>query len=65
MVKAKRIVSDFPVIVHQTRPKAWQHWQRASSIQLYQVLFASGRNNDVPLSRAYVYAAELGEPGAG
>ena len=37
----------------------------SSSLQLYQVLFASGRNNDVPLSRAYVYAAELGEPGAG
>lgn len=34
LVKAKKIVSDFPVVVHQTRPKAWQHWQRASGIEL-------------------------------
>ncbi|MDH3266486.1 MAG: LysR substrate-binding domain-containing protein [Gammaproteobacteria bacterium] len=33
-IKAKTIVSDFPVIVHQTRPKAWQQWQRVSGIEL-------------------------------
>jgi len=33
-VKDKKIVSDFPLIVHETRPKAWLHWQKASGIQL-------------------------------
>ena len=32
----------------------------ANSLQLYQVLFASGQNNDVPLTRDYVYAAQAG-----
>ena len=32
-VKDNRIVSDFPLIVHETRPKAWREWARASGIE--------------------------------
>jgi LysR family glycine cleavage system transcriptional activator len=34
LVKNKKIVSDFPVIVHETRPKAWKHWAASSGIEL-------------------------------
>lgn len=33
-VVAGRISGDFPLIVHDTRPKAWQQWQRSSGIRL-------------------------------
>ena len=31
--KGNRIVSDFPLIVHETRPKAWREWARSSGIE--------------------------------
>ena len=33
-VRNKRIVSDFPLIVHDTRPKAWKEWSKATGIEL-------------------------------
>ena len=33
-VRKKAIVSDFPLIVHETRPKAWKRWSKASGIEL-------------------------------
>jgi LysR family glycine cleavage system transcriptional activator len=33
-VKKKEIVSDFPLIVHETRPKAWKRWAKAHGIKL-------------------------------
>ena len=33
-VRKKKIVSDFPLIVHETRPKAWKKWAKATGIQL-------------------------------
>jgi len=33
-VKAKRVVSEFPRIIHESRPKAWQQWQRSAGIDL-------------------------------
>lgn len=33
-VRAKCIVSNFPVIVHESRPQAWQRWERSSGIRL-------------------------------
>ncbi len=33
-VKAKKVVSDFPRIVHESRPKAWHQWQRSAGIEL-------------------------------
>ena len=32
-VKGNKIVSDFPLIVHETRPKAWREWARSSGIE--------------------------------
>ena len=34
IVKNKKIVSEFPIIVHETHPKAWTQWAEASGIQL-------------------------------
>jgi len=34
VVKGKKIVSDFPVIVHETYPKAWQQWSKSSGVQV-------------------------------
>lgn len=34
MVRKKVIVSDFPLIVHETQPKAWKRWGKSSGIQL-------------------------------
>lgn len=33
-VRAGRIVSEFPLIVHESRPDAWTQWQRSSGIRL-------------------------------
>lgn len=33
-VRAGRIVSEFPLIVHESRPKAWQQWERSAGIRL-------------------------------
>ena len=33
-VKNKKIVSEFPLIVHEPRPKAWTEWASAAGIQL-------------------------------
>ena len=33
-VRNKKVISDFPRIVHESRPKAWQQWQRSSGIDL-------------------------------
>lgn len=34
VVKQKAIVSEFPLIVHETRPKAWKHWAKSAGIEL-------------------------------
>lgn len=34
IVKNKKIVSDFPMIVHESRPKAWADWAAAAGIAL-------------------------------
>ncbi len=33
-VSKKKIVSEFPLIVHETRPKAWKRWAKSSGIGL-------------------------------
>jgi LysR family glycine cleavage system transcriptional activator len=33
-VRNKTIVSDFPIIVHETRPRAWERWANESGIGL-------------------------------
>ena len=35
-VKRKVVVSDFPVIVHEARPKAWAQWADVAGVQLPQ-----------------------------
>jgi len=33
-LKKNEIVSEFPIIVHESRPKAWAEWVKASGIQI-------------------------------
>jgi LysR family glycine cleavage system transcriptional activator len=33
-VAAEKVVSEFPLIFHESRPQAWQQWQRSSGIKL-------------------------------
>jgi LysR family glycine cleavage system transcriptional activator len=33
-VRKKKIVSEFPIIVHETHPKAWKKWSKVSGIEL-------------------------------
>lgn len=33
-VQKKKIVSDFPMIVHESQPKAWKRWAKASGIEI-------------------------------
>lgn len=33
-VKASRIVSDFPLLIHEARPRAWGQWERAAGVRL-------------------------------
>lgn len=33
-LKGKIVISDFPKIVHENRPKAWKQWQRSAGVQL-------------------------------
>lgn len=34
VVRKKKIVSEFPIIVHETHPKAWAQWAEAAGIEL-------------------------------
>lgn len=33
-VRAGKIVSEFPIIIHDKRPKAWQQWEKSAGIRL-------------------------------
>jgi LysR family glycine cleavage system transcriptional activator len=33
-VVGNRITSDFPIIIHESRPHAWRQWERASGVSL-------------------------------
>lgn len=33
-VVAGRVRSDFPIVIHDSRPRAWQHWEKTSGIKL-------------------------------
>ncbi len=34
VVRKKKIVSDFPIIVHETHPKAWAQWSESAGVEL-------------------------------
>lgn len=34
VVRGKAIVSDFPLIIHETHPKAWKRWAKSTGYQL-------------------------------
>lgn len=51
-VVAGRIVSDFPLIVHETRPKAWRQWQKSSGIGLPKNPVTIRLNSMISVARA-------------
>lgn len=51
-VVAGRITSDFPLIVHDARPKAWQQWQRSSGIRLPSNAKTIRLNSMISVARA-------------
>lgn len=51
-VRAGRIVSDFPVVIHESRPKAWQQWERSSGIRLPRDLRVTRLDSMIAVARA-------------
>ncbi len=57
-VRAGRIVSSFPLIVHETRPRAWKQWERNSGIKL-------PRNTDIVRLDSMIAVARAAERSLG
>ena len=55
-LKRRRIVSDFPVIVHETYPQAWKQWSAGAGVQLPE----AGKVTKLDTMIAVVRAAERG-----
>ena len=51
-VVAGRIASDFPLIVHDARPKAWRQWQRSSGVRLPRDATTIRLNSMISVARA-------------
>lgn len=57
-MRAGRIASDLPLIVHDSRPKAWQQWERSSGIRL-------PRNSSTVRMDSMIAVARAAERGLG
>lgn len=57
-VRSNRIVSDFPIVVHESRPRAWKQWERISGIRL-------PRDTDVVRLDSMIAVARAAERGLG
>jgi LysR family transcriptional regulator, glycine cleavage system transcriptional activator len=57
-VRAGRIVSNFPIVVHESRPRAWKQWERVSGISL-------PRSSDVVRLDSMIAVARAAERGLG
>lgn len=51
-IRANKIISDFPLIVHETRPTAWQQWQRSSDIELPKNVTSLRLDSMIAVARA-------------
>ena len=51
-VVSGRITSEFPLIVHDVRPKAWQQWQKSSGISLPRNPVTIRLNSMISVARA-------------
>lgn len=51
-VKANRISSDFPIIVHSTRPKAWRQWALSAGIELPENVSSLRLDSMIAVARA-------------
>ena len=51
-IRAGRIVSDFPIIIHDKRPTAWQQWEKSSGISLPRNIRTLKMDSMVAVARA-------------
>jgi LysR family glycine cleavage system transcriptional activator len=51
-VVGNRITSDFPIVVHDSRPNAWRQWQRSARIQLPSTLTTLRLDSMTAVARA-------------
>lgn len=51
-IRAGRIVSDFPIIIHDKRPGAWQQWEKSSGISLPRDVRTLTMDSMVAVARA-------------
>ena len=51
-VKGNAVVSDFPRIVHDSRPKAWKDWQRVSDIRFREDAKTVSLDSMIAVARA-------------
>ena len=57
-VRAGKIVSDFPILVHESRPRAWRQWEKVSGLKL-------PRPNDILRLDSMIAVARAAERGLG
>jgi LysR family glycine cleavage system transcriptional activator len=51
-IKDNKILSDFPIVVHETRPKAWSRWQKESGIELPMISKVTRLDSMIAVVRA-------------
>ncbi len=51
-VRNKRIASDFPVIIHDSRPRAWADWQKKSGIRFPEAATTLRLDSMIAVARA-------------
>ncbi len=51
-LRAGKVVSEFPLIVHESRPKAWRQWERSSGIALPRGAPITRMNSMIAVVRA-------------
>jgi LysR family glycine cleavage system transcriptional activator len=50
--KNRKIVGDFPIIVHETHPKAWQRWAKAARMELPETTKVTRLDSMIAVVRA-------------
>jgi DNA-binding transcriptional LysR family regulator len=51
-VRNKSIASDFPVIIHESRPRAWTDWQKESGIEFPRAAATIRLDSMIAVARA-------------
>lgn len=52
IVKRREVVSEFPIIVHDSRPRAWKQWESSAKILLPEILHTVRLDSMIAVVRA-------------